>query len=495
MDAIFELKQQMLFLERAHASARMGHFVLDPKRQTIEFSSWVRENIGLNDMPIPIDRLLEIIPEREREQFAATVAEIIEREEEFAFETIVITAKGVERTQRVSGIPAFENQHKREGLIGFYGILQEITSEKEAQRELVAARDKAQAELEARTNILAAVSHEIRTPLGGILGIIDQLKRERSASEQERGLSLVEDSCQVLLDTLDAILQQARLGHEPGSRKLKRFRPSAVAQRVAELFRPLARRKAIQIDVNATSDAEAIGDPGRIQQVLANFVSNSVKFTQAGAVTIYVQQPEAPDKTWTFVVSDTGSGMDANRIERIFEPFDTSGRDSLGKAVGAGLGLSITRDLVDSMGGRIEVESEVGQGSSFTMLLPLENVDEQEELRPIEGTRGTICLALEKATEQIQVEAIASQFGWTTINVETADVGKDEIGANLIVIASAERLDKVPEPLLENSGQILVLGDGEAETPRFSQKALVLPASNLARALPALLQRTLDDAA
>jgi hypothetical protein len=147
------------------------------------------------------------------------------------------------------------------------------------------------------------------------------------------------------------------------------------------------------------------------------------------------------------------------------------------------------------MGGRIEVESEVGQGSSFTMLLPLENVDEQEELRPIEGTRGTICLALEKATEQIQVEAIASQFGWTTINVETADVGKDEIGANLIVIASAERLDKVPEPLLENSGQILVLGDGEAETPRFSQKALVLPASNLARALPALLQRTLDDAA
>ena len=103
MDAIYELKQQMLFLERAHASARMGHFVLDPKRQTIEFSSWVRGNIGLNDMPIPLDRLPEIVPQEERETFAKTVARIIEAEEDFAFETNVVTAKGAVRTQRVSG--------------------------------------------------------------------------------------------------------------------------------------------------------------------------------------------------------------------------------------------------------------------------------------------------------------------------------------------------------------------------------------------------------
>ncbi len=495
MDAIFELKQQMLFLERAHASARMGHFVLDPKRRTIEFSSWVRENIGLNDMPIPIDRLPEIIPEREREQFAAIVAAIIEREEEFAFETIVITAKGVERTQRVSGIPAFANQHKREGLIGFYGILQEITSEKEAQLALVEARDKAQAELEARTNILAAVSHEIRTPLGGILGIIDQLRRERSATERERALSLMEDSCQVLLDTLDAILEQARLARDSGEREARRFRPSAVAQRVAELFRPLARRKAIQIEVNATSDAEAIGDPGRIQQVLANFVSNAVKFTQSGTVTIYVQQPDAPDKNWTFVVSDTGSGMDTARVQRIFEPFDTSGKDSLGKAVGAGLGLSITRDLVDSMGGQIEVESEVGQGSSFTILIPLEEIAENGPIPHSDQPTGFVCLALEKATEQIQVEAIASQLGWTLIDVESAAAEADPIQASLIVISSPEKLETLPAPLLEGCAQICVLGDADLPASDWTQKIQAVPLHNIARALPALLQRTLDDAA
>lgn len=485
----------MLFLERAHASARMGHFVLDPKRETIEFSSWVRENIGLNDMPIPIDRLPEIIPEREREQFAATVAAIIEREEEFAFETIVVTAKGVERTQRVSGIPAFENQRKREGLIGFYGILQEITSEKKAQRELVAARDKAQAELEARTNILAAVSHEIRTPLGGILGIIDQLKRERSATERERALSLMEDSCQVLLDTLDSILHQARLAQETGEREARRFRPSAVAQRVAELFRPLARRKAIQIEVNATSDAEAIGDPGRIQQVLANFVSNAVKFTQSGTVTIYVQQPDAPDKNWTFVVSDTGSGMDTARVERIFDPFDTSGKDSLGKTVGAGLGLSIAQDLVDSMGGRIEVESEVGRGSSFTILLPLEEVAENGPFPHSDEPTGLVCLALKKATEQIQVEAIASQLGWTLIDVESAVAEADAIQASLIVISSLETLETLPASLLEGCAHIIVLGESDRPISNWPEKTQALPLHNIARALPALLQRTFDDAA
>jgi len=485
----------MLFLERAHAAARMGHFVLDPKRRTIEFSSWVRKNIGLNDMPIPINRLPEIIPEREREQFVATVAEIIEREEEFAFETTVVTAKGVERTQRVSGIPVFEDQRSKQGLIGFYGILQEITSEKEAQHELVAARDKAQSELDARTNILAAVSHEIRTPLGGILGIIDQLKRESSATERERALSLMEDSCQVLLDTLDAILQQARLAQEPGGQQIKRFRPSAVAQRVAELFRPLARRKAIQIEVNCTSDAEAMGNPGRIQQILANFVSNAVKFTQSGAVTIYVQQPSTPEAAWTFVVSDTGSGMDQSRIERIFEPFDTSGKDSLGKAVGAGLGLSITRDLIDAMGGRIEVESEVGEGSSFTICIPLGQIDENDNLDIDAAAKGFVRVALEKATEQIQVEAIVSQLGWSVIGAETSSSDAAETSADLLVIADPEKLGELPQSMLERSARIVVLDDREIAFPEWNEKAVAIPLGNLAHTLPGLLQRTLDDAA
>jgi len=496
VDAIYELKRQMLFLERAHASARMGHFVLDPKRQTIEFSSWVRGNIGLNDMPIPLDRLPEIVPEEEREGFTATVATIIEAEDDFAFETNVVTAKGAVRTQRVSGIPAFENQAKREGLIGFYGILQEITSEKEAQRSLVEARDNAQAELEARTNILAAVSHEIRTPLGGVLGIIDQLKRERSATERERALELMEDSCQVLLDTLDAILQQARLSQDAGQREAKRFRPSAVAQRVGELFRPLARRKAIRIEVDAVSDAQATGDPGRIQQVLANFVSNAVKFTQAGVVTIDVEPPIAGEKYWTFVVSDTGSGMDQNRIDTIFDPFDTSGRDSLGRSVGAGLGLSITRDLVDAMGGQIEVESELGRGSSFTILLPLEEAEETPADSAKGQTQGLIFIAIEKATTQIQAEAVATQSGWTVL--WSSDEMSEDENSHLPLVILTDALSKgtVPQQLMEAASRIIVLAEADDQPTQSNQNAghsITVPANNIVRQLPEVLESVVDE--
>lgn len=241
LDSIYELKQKMTLLERAHASAGMGHFVLDPMRQTIEFSSWVRDNIGLNDMPIPVDRLPEIVVAEEREAFKRNFADVLMRQEDFSFETTVMTSKGKARTQRISGITAFENERTREGLIGYFGILQEITHEKRSKEELRAARDAAQAELDARTSLLAVVSHEIRAPLGGILGVIDQLKRERSPSERDRALTLIEDSSEVLLDTLDSILQQARIGENAGNIDTKRFRPLTVSHRVAELFRPLAR--------------------------------------------------------------------------------------------------------------------------------------------------------------------------------------------------------------------------------------------------------------
>lgn len=496
MDAIYQLKRQMQFLELAHASARMGHFVLDPKRQTIEFSSWVRENVGLNNMPIPIDRLPEIVPEGEREQFAATVAAIIKAEEDFAFETNVVTAKGVVRMQRVSGIPAFEDQNKRQGLIGFYGILQEITSEKEARRSLVEARDNAQAELEARTNILVAVSHEIRTPLSGVLGIIDQLKRERSATERERALELMEDSCRALLDTLDAILQQARLSQDAGHRESRRFRPSAIAQRVAELFRPLARRKAIQIEVDAVSDAQAIGDPGRIQQVLANFVSNAVKFTQVGVVTIDVEPPVAGERNWTFVVSDTGSGMDQNRIDNIFNPFDTSGQDSLGRSVGAGLGLSIARDLVDAMGGRIEVESEVGRGSSFTIFLPLEAATAASTNGEEDRPKGRVFIAIEKATTQIQAEAVATQSGWTVLGQEDDLQEGEKEQLPLVILCDAISRTSVPQRLCDAASRIILLADsdGESEPKKQDEESLVtFSGSNIVRQLPDVLKRVADD--
>lgn len=364
--------------------------------------------------------------------------------------------------------------------------------------ELIEARDKARAELIARSAILAAVSHEIRTPLGGVLGIIDQLKRERSPSEREQAFDLMEDSCHALLDTLDAILEQARLSQGSEQKKTKRFRPNVVAQRVAELFRPLARRKAIRIEFHAESTTQVFGDPARVQQVLANLVSNAVKFTQTGVVNIYVQSPAKSGQQWAFVVTDTGAGMDQDRIAKIFHAFDTIGEDSLGRWVGTGLGLSITRDLVEAMGGRIEVESEVGRGSSFTIFLPFEDAEDACSADTDDAQIGFAFISLERATAQIRAEATASLSGWKVLSREDALERGFDILQPLLILCDAGQLLALPEGMVDACTRLVILADdGQTETVtgEVGGKTVVIPPGELVNALPELLKEAADERA
>lgn len=355
------------------------------------------------------------------------------------------------------------------------------------------ARDEAQAELAARTSILAAVSHEIRTPLGGVLGIIDQLKRERSPVERERALELVEDSCEALLDTLDGILQQSRLAQGADTLSQKTFSPRSIAQRVAELFRPVARRKALVIEVSASSERKAVGDDARLQQVLANLVSNSVKFTQSGAVSISVEEPKSGSNEWTFLVTDTGSGMDERRVKGLFEPFGHSSDDTLGRNVGAGLGLSITRDLVKAMGGRVEVESTLGKGSVFTVLIPLEEpLDSRKEDAAL-TQKGSVALLIDRASDRVQAEAVAVQNGFDVFDLgalNDLEVPKDE---KLIVIVEAALYPTLSDRISRASARIIVIGDKATDPASSTDNTVVYVSHNqLVRLLGEILERPLS---
>lgn len=358
-----------------------------------------------------------------------------------------------------------------------------------AKEELLAARDEAQAQLTERSKVLAAVSHEIRTPLSGVLGIIDQLKHERSSVERERALDLVKDSCEALLETLDAILQQSRLGHGADGMSEKRFNPRALAQRVAELFRPMARRKALGIEVSATSDREARGDDARIQQVLANLVSNSVKFTQSGMITIFVQEPAQGSNDWAFVVTDTGTGMDEKRKKGIFEPFGYSAEDTLGRANGAGLGLSITRDIVDAMGGRIEVESELGKGTSITVIVPLSDPPKKARNEDTPTINGCVTLLIDRASDQVQVEAVCAQNGYAIYDLRMHIEVDFPVACDLTIIADSALLLEIDDCLVNASRQIIVLGDEAPNAPAaIHAKSVFVSHNQLARALGPLLK-------
>ncbi|MEP5188951.1 MAG: ATP-binding protein [Marinomonas sp.] len=452
----------MLFLERAHAAAGMGHFVLDPESQTIEFSSWVRENLGLHDLPIPIERLPEIIAPDDLLHVTEAVAKAMSSQAEFEFEARVVTVHGTTRVQKVSGIAAFDNPETRSGLVGYFGIVRDVTEEKASQESLSIANEEAKRELAARTNILAVVSHEIRTPLGGILGIIDHLRNEHSLAERERALRLIEDSCDALLDTLDGLLQQTRIGHDLKNLEAKPFAPRAVAQRVAELFRPLARRKGIRIEVECLSENQAIGDPARLQQIIANLVSNAVKFTQSGEVRILVSRPNSDSNHWTFAVADTGSGMDQKRAASVFEAFGPSNTDTLGRNNGAGLGLSITKELVDLMQGTISVESELGKGSTFTCCLPLVPFQSADESGG-GSVRGAAFVHVERASHRIQIEAAANRIGLSTFDLddfESTILPKEQPA---VLIVDTHLSHEIARKHISAKGPQIILIDG-AET-------------------------------
>lgn len=364
-----------------------------------------------------------------------------------------------------------------------------VRREVRAKEEALSARDQAQTELAARTNILAAVSHEIRTPLGGIVGIIEQLKRERSPVERARALELVKESCQALNDTLDAMLQQSRLGHGSDGVADKLLRPRALANRVAELFRPMARRKALAIEVKAATNREARGDDARIQQVLANLVSNSVKFTQSGVVTITVQEPAPGTTQWAFTVTDTGSGMDEKRVKAMFEPYGHSADDTLGRAKGAGLGLSITRDIVDAAGGRIDVQSELGHGTSITVFLPLGDVPDDPAEASAQASNGCVMLLIDRASDWVQAEAVATQSGYTVCDLATRKETDLLAAGEIIIIADAALLSSLDEDLVEASHLLIVLGDNPPTLAAQSgHKSVVVSHNQLARSLGKLLQ-------
>ncbi len=459
MDGITELKQRMLFLERAHAAAGMGHFVLDPASQTIEFSSWIREILGLNNMPIPIERLPEIIAPDDRLHVSQAVEKAISSQAEFEFEARVVTVHGTTRVQKVSGIAAFDNPEARSGLVGYFGIVRDVTEEKASQKKLSIANEEAKRELAARTNILAVVSHEIRTPLGGILGIIEHLRNEQSLAERARALRLIEESCDALLDTLDGLLQQARIGHDLKNLENKPFTPKAVAQRVAELFRPLARRKGIRIEVECLSEDQAIGDPTRLQQIIANLVSNAVKFTHSGEVRISVSRPNTASNHWTFTVADTGSGMDKKRAASVFEAFGPSDTDTMGRNNGAGLGLSITKDLVDLMQGTVGVESELGKGSTFTCCLPL--IPFQSSHDSAGGSvRGAAFVHVERASHRIQIEAAANRIGLDTFDLADLENTILPKGQPAVLIVDTHLSHEIARKHMSAKGPQIILIDG-----------------------------------
>jgi signal transduction histidine kinase/ActR/RegA family two-component response regulator len=226
---------------------------------------------------------------------------------------------------------------------------------------------------EVKSEFLANVSHEVRTPMNGIIGMADLLVRSGLPPEQHGYALTIAESARVQLNILSDILDSAKI--EAGRMMLERipFSPETVARDVFARFESAAAAQSVALRLEISgAPAAVMGDPLRLQQVLANLVSNAVKFTESGSVTLAVAGQGEDTGRIEFSVIDTGIGITTDEQARIFEPFGQADRSTTRRYGGTGLGLTIAARLVSLMGGRLEVESAPGSGSRFSFHLHLE---------------------------------------------------------------------------------------------------------------------------
>jgi len=251
------------------------------------------------------------------------------------------------------------------------------------QSQLIAQKERAEQSEKFKERFLAHMSHEIRTPLHGIAGFTDLLLETSLSEKQRRWLSSIYHSTERLDEVVNAVLELSKL--EAGELKLRKipFSPTKIAADVQESLSLRAQNKGIHLllDVHKNVPGALRGDPTRLYQIIMNLTGNAVKFTEKGSVTIKMdctesaRSPDDPDTDRVLLslrIIDTGIGIPAEKITAVFDSFEQAGEDMVARYGGTGLGLTVTQELVQLHGGDIQVESELGVGTTFTVKLPFE---------------------------------------------------------------------------------------------------------------------------
>ena len=240
----------------------------------------------------------------------------------------------------------------------------------EIQKLLVKAEESSRA----KSAFLANVSHEVRTPLNGVIGMLELAASARDPHEQRESLELARGSAESLRTLLDALLDLSKM--EAGKLELlpSGFNPRRLAEESVRVFQGQAGKKGLELSLSVAAEVPQVlmGDSQRVRQILMNLVSNAVKFTERGAVSVTVSaaRPSEGRLPVQFSVADTGIGIAADRLEKVFEPFYQADSSTTRRYGGTGLGLTISSHLARLMGGEIHAESEPGRGSVFRFTAP-----------------------------------------------------------------------------------------------------------------------------
>jgi PAS domain S-box-containing protein len=249
----------------------------------------------------------------------------------------------------------------------FVGFISDISLQKQAEQELRLAKEAAEAAAKAKANFLANMSHEIRTPMNTVIGFAEVALQDQNLSGDTRShIKTILSSGRHLLSVINDILDFSKI--EAGKVELESvcFNLPFAVQEALQIMGLRAAEKGLRIDlaIEAGLPTHFVGDPNRLRQVILNLVGNSVKFTDTGNITVTIKRAEGIEMLH-FAISDTGIGMTQEQTERIFESFSQADATTSRRFGGTGLGTTISKQIVELMGGRIWVESQIGVGSVF----------------------------------------------------------------------------------------------------------------------------------
>jgi signal transduction histidine kinase/ActR/RegA family two-component response regulator len=316
-----------------------------------------------------------------------------------------------------------------DGKVVVTGFWRDVTETRAGAEALLRAKEIAEAANRAKSEFLAAMSHEIRTPLNGVLGMAAALETTPLTDLQKRMIGVINESGQTLMTLLSDILDLSKI--EAGRMEFESapFDFTSLVEGVGNLFEQTAKAKGLTFELQLGEGSRGVflGDQTRVRQILQNLVSNAVKFTKQGSVSVRVTgKPGAEGGRDMLVeVTDTGVGIPEEARAKLFSKFTQADSSTSRQFGGTGLGLAICRELVTAMGGQIGVDSEEGKGARFWFALPLPLADDasaaqldaveeaQEEERPLR-----ILAAEDNATNQFVLKAILGQKGLEATFVE-----------------------------------------------------------------------------